>query len=371
MLDNSKFDTNYIRFMPLVIFVMCGFTFLLPGSIGFYLILRRNELYHPTVMSRIGWLYERMNRGSEAWEVIELSRKLILTSIIVFFPRDPTIRCCIALLVCIGAQVMLSLFRPHRSRLVFTTAQFGYGMALVNYLSASMLQSATLAEDSRALIGIIFVILQVSFLVFGLMGILASLYLIRKRFKTEGIYAETAEQEVLRDQQRRRSSSERDIIGNGTNERRIRGTLKSKETEKRESMTKLLNQVKSRDSRTDVVQKVATIMKRHSDAVRRVTKAITLRHKKSKDRLAKRRMSRVRPRVNGDSPGVQSNNGNTVDEVDAQIPGVYFSRVGSFGLPPELKDKALQNSMRQKMTRTLSGASEKAVPTAKAATVPG
>ena len=352
--DNSRFHPRYIAFMPLIIIVMCGFTILLPGSIGCYLFVRRKELYHPTVMSRIGWLYERMNRGSEAWEVVELSRKLILTSIIVFFPQDPTIRCCIALLVCVGAQVMLSLFRPHRSRLVFVTAQFGYGMALVNYLSASMLQSATLATDSKVTIGIFFITLQMMFVVFGLTGICASVFLIRRRFQKEGLFAETAEEEVMRDQQRRRSSSERLLTGTVTGAGRSGGVLKSKNTEKRNSMDKLLSRVQTRDSRTDVVKRVTMIMKRHSEAIRQKAKELTIRHARSKDRLAKRRMSRISPKAKESDGGPGIADGN----MEGAEPTVYMSRVASFGLPPELKDRQRSSAMRKKITKTLSGMQE-------------
>jgi len=103
----GKFDEEYITFLPLVILVLCGFTLLLPFGILAYLFVKRKNLYSPVVNARIGWLYDRMNRGTEFWEIHEMLRKMLLTGVVVFFPRDPAVKSMIALVICIAAQVSL------------------------------------------------------------------------------------------------------------------------------------------------------------------------------------------------------------------------------------------------------------------------
>jgi hypothetical protein len=65
----GEFDLAYLSFLPLVIIVLCGFTILLPFGILAFLIYQRKHLYSPGVHAKIGWLYERMNRGAEFWEI--------------------------------------------------------------------------------------------------------------------------------------------------------------------------------------------------------------------------------------------------------------------------------------------------------------
>ena len=93
---------------------MVVFTLGLPAGLTAYLFYHRAELYHPNVFGRLGWLYDRLTKGAEGWELFELLIKMVLTGGIVFFPEDTSLRSCAALTVCVLALCMLNYSHPFR-----------------------------------------------------------------------------------------------------------------------------------------------------------------------------------------------------------------------------------------------------------------
>ena len=65
-------------------------------------------------------------------------------------------------------------------------------------------------------------------------------------------------------------------------------------------------------------------------------------------------MSRISPKAKESDGGPGIADGN----MEGAEPTVYMSRVASFGLPPELKDRQRSSAMRKKITKTLSGMQE-------------
>ena len=169
---NGNSVTAYKNFLPVIFTILLGFTLLLPVSLSMFLVWFRNRLYQPNVLLRMGWMYERLTRGAEFWEIHELLRKMILTGVIVFFPPDPAIRSCLAMLVCIAAQCSLSYFKPHRNHIVFWTEQLGFAVTLFLYVCAVAFQ-AQMDEASNDMLGKALIVLVSMFNV-GTMGAIAA-----------------------------------------------------------------------------------------------------------------------------------------------------------------------------------------------------
>ncbi len=159
---SQEWDFRYLAFTSIVLLVLFAFTLALPAFFSGFLIVKRNELYSPLVMGRIGWLYDRLNRGCEFWEVHEMLRKMMLTGVIIFFPSHPVIRSALAILICILAIVNLNYFKPHRSKLVFWTEQFSFALALFLYVVA-IIASTDLAPSTRESLGIISIAVLATF----------------------------------------------------------------------------------------------------------------------------------------------------------------------------------------------------------------
>ena len=79
-------------------------------------------------------------------------RKLLLTGIIVFFPSNPVLRSCMAVLICAVAISNLNLLRPHRNTTVFRSAQLGFLLVLFMYVCA-IIFSTEMNDTSRNAVG--------------------------------------------------------------------------------------------------------------------------------------------------------------------------------------------------------------------------
>jgi Ca2+-binding EF-hand superfamily protein len=158
--EGTTLVAGYAMFLPFVLVVLLSFTLLLPTFLSVYMGIHRKKLYRPLVMLRIGWMYDRMSRGSEHWEIYEILRKMILTGLIVFFPRNPTVRACMCVLISTVATAGLNYHRPHKNYLVFWVDQICYLVALLMYVVA-MVFGAGLDEKSKNTMGAVFVTLFV------------------------------------------------------------------------------------------------------------------------------------------------------------------------------------------------------------------
>ena len=147
---------SYALFLPIVLLVLSSFTIFLPAFLSYSLVHNRNDLYKPMIILRFGWLYDRMRRGAEYWEIVEIIRKMTLTGLIVFFPRNPTIRACCCVFVCVIFTAALNYQKPHKNPLVFWVEQICYIVALLIYVIA-MVFEAGLDVKSAQLIGDLFI----------------------------------------------------------------------------------------------------------------------------------------------------------------------------------------------------------------------
>jgi hypothetical protein len=77
---------EYVQFLPVALVLMVGFAFGVPFIIGSYIFFYRKHLQSPAVVQRIGFLYPRYRPGTEAWDVFELLRKMILTGALILAP---------------------------------------------------------------------------------------------------------------------------------------------------------------------------------------------------------------------------------------------------------------------------------------------
>lgn len=192
-------------------------------------------------------------------------RKMVLTGVVVFFPRDPAIKSIMALTVCIGAQISLSLFRPHRSKLVFVTAQFAYGMALCMYLMTTVLAFSAISKDDRESFGLFIVVAQSLLLAFGITAIIVTLVTIKSRFKSSGRKSMTAEAHILA-------------------------------ADRRSSVDNLLKRLQGVAHKSIYNKKALDIMRRHSHTLKNRLKTINMMRqnstKKVQSRLAKRSASK-------------------------------------------------------------------------------
>ena len=161
--DGTTQMESYRSFMPLVVLVFGGFTVLLPVTLSLILLKNRRELYAPHMLLRLGWLYERLNHGTEFWEIHELLRKMLLTGFIVFFPSNAAVRSCMAMLICIAAQCSLSYNKPHRNPLVFWTDQASFSLCLIFYVCTVAFQ-ANMPVEHNDQVGIFFIVMVILFI---------------------------------------------------------------------------------------------------------------------------------------------------------------------------------------------------------------
>ena len=180
----GKILPSYASFLPIVIAVLSSFTIAMPLFLSYSLWHNRQNLYKPMIILRFGWLYDRMRPGAEHWEIVEMTRKMTLTGLIVFFPQNPIIRACFCVCICVIHTAALNYYRPHKNTLVFWVEQICYIVALLLYVIAMVFETG-LDERSAERVGSMFITI-LSFLFLGLMfALLRTIYLVRRADHTE------------------------------------------------------------------------------------------------------------------------------------------------------------------------------------------
>ena len=127
-------STDYQDYIPVVVVFLFLFVLALPLGLTCILLINRNKLYSTKIRVQIGFLYNRLVHGAEFWEVGELSRKMMFTGLLVYFPAN--IRPTGGLLVCIIACCFLNYSHPFKNKLVFWTAEATFVCVAVKYLVA-------------------------------------------------------------------------------------------------------------------------------------------------------------------------------------------------------------------------------------------
>lgn len=107
---------------PVALLLFLGFALMLPFLLSMFLWKHRKTLHSASSRQTFGWLYNRLNRGSEFWEVHEVFRKLVFTGVLVYF--DSTVRASIAIVVSALALCTLNYFKPKKNTGVLTLACF-------------------------------------------------------------------------------------------------------------------------------------------------------------------------------------------------------------------------------------------------------
>ena len=177
---------SYVAFLPVVLIVFTTFTAALPILLTGYFFAKRNKLYTPVVLIRIGWMYRRMPRGVEFWEIFELMRKMTLTGLIVFFPNHPVVRACFCLLICFFSSGCLNYFRPHKNNLVFWVEQMGYTAALLLFIAGIIFsESVELDEREQNTVAFITIGIFMVFAVCSFVAIVLTLYMVQKNIEVE------------------------------------------------------------------------------------------------------------------------------------------------------------------------------------------
>jgi len=179
---------SYNAFMSSIIFILIFFTMNLPISLQAYLTSNRKDLYHADIYIKLGWMYERLNRGCEWWEVHEMMRKMLLTGLIVFYPEEPTIRSSICLFICVSSQVSLNYFQPFRSSLVFTVAQWAFACVTLMFIAGVGLQ-ADLGVGERKQLGVMIIVIACLMVISALVCAIWLVWLIRHAQNRTGMYA--------------------------------------------------------------------------------------------------------------------------------------------------------------------------------------
>ena len=178
--EQGVYTPEYQQFLVFVLIVLIFYTLLLPLSMAYLILIRyRSSLYDPKVSQKFGWLYSRLTRGAEFWEVHEMFRKMILTGIIVFAPPNPTVRGAMCLCICIIAQINLNYFKPYRSLIVFWVEQAAYTMALAVYLCAILFIDTTIVKYQQRYLSWFFIIVNVLFWSTAFGGVFLKLYLLK------------------------------------------------------------------------------------------------------------------------------------------------------------------------------------------------
>ena len=76
-------SAKWVAFLPVVLALLCGFTFLLPVAILFKLVRNYKHLRSVHFLRVYGFLYKPFVPGAELWELHEVFRKMILTGVLI------------------------------------------------------------------------------------------------------------------------------------------------------------------------------------------------------------------------------------------------------------------------------------------------
>ena len=162
--------------MPFVVL----FTFGIPLAV-LTLICNLESTLEPATIRRYGFLWKQYKRTVPYWEVIEISRKITLTGMIVFIPE--TSRLFVYLLLFILSFESINSFYHHNIIFVRRLAQTAYLVTTVKYLAALLIENRD--SESHGL-GWALVIIDILFLLGCLIMGCLSLLILSKMFVKRG-----------------------------------------------------------------------------------------------------------------------------------------------------------------------------------------
>jgi hypothetical protein len=180
---------KHLNFQPFVWIYLILFTFLFPITVGAQLFINRNRLQTVVIRHRLGFLYAPFNAGSEFWELHELTRKLLLTGVLIFI-RETMPRIAVAILICCITVATLHYYKPHKNTTVFRVAQISFILSTFKYVATLLIlhdEAMNQVGDNvsqKEQIGELLVILDVLFFLGSLAAGLFAIFLLRKSIIT-------------------------------------------------------------------------------------------------------------------------------------------------------------------------------------------
>ena len=101
---------------------------------------RKNMRFHRT-FERLGFLYYAYHENNWWYELVELSRKLILNGIIVLIPEAVTARVMVGLLTCLMYCIVVNLVRPYTGQSDFTLQIMCHTQLFVTMFAALLIKA--------------------------------------------------------------------------------------------------------------------------------------------------------------------------------------------------------------------------------------
>ena len=95
----------------------------------------------------------------------------------------PTSRAGIATLICVITVANLNFFEPHKNRILFWLSQISFITTTAKYTVALLLSSSNQREEQK-IIGVLLIVLDVSFMVSSALAIIASLWVLRVKVRS-------------------------------------------------------------------------------------------------------------------------------------------------------------------------------------------
>jgi hypothetical protein len=157
------------------------FVFGFPFVIIFILFKNRHHLQSPHNRRRLGFIYKPFIRGAEFWELHEVFRKMILTSLLIFIPEIS--RTAVAILICVIAIASLNYVRPHKNSIVFWVAETSFILTTFKYLASILIVTQKAAgEYSKSKNSLGWVLIGLDFtMMFGSVVAALSILILLKR----------------------------------------------------------------------------------------------------------------------------------------------------------------------------------------------
>ena len=101
---------------------------------------RKNMRFHRTY-ERLGFLYYAYNEDHWWYEIVELSRKLILNGVIVLVPEAVTARVMVGLLTCLFYCLVVNLVRPYTANSDFTLQNLCHTQLFITMFAALLIKA--------------------------------------------------------------------------------------------------------------------------------------------------------------------------------------------------------------------------------------
>ena len=150
---------------------------------GIIIVLFRNRhhLHSAYNRRRLGFIYKPFVVGAEFWELHEVFRKMMLTSILIFIP--PTTRTAVAILICVLTVASLNYVQPHKNPVVFWVAETSFILTAFKYLTSIFIVTQKVKgeyEDSKTSLGWVLVGLDVCMMMGSVVAVAAVAVLLKK-----------------------------------------------------------------------------------------------------------------------------------------------------------------------------------------------